>query len=333
MLGTHHYERTPITELYRWFAGEAAPTSPTWATLCRWIADTPAVHDRLDALPGAKRQPNVFLGALRHLGAPLTPSDAFLAWLDEHWDAVAALIAARRTQTNEPGRCAVLAPVLASLPQPVALLEVGASAGLCLVPDRYRYRYDQPGDAADQAAAPLDAGPPLLTSRVTGEAPGHPDDLRVAFRAGLDAHPLHADDPEDARWLRSLVWPDETVREARLAASLAVVADDPPLILTGDAVADLDRLLALAPAGATPVVQHSATLAYLTREQRDTFVARVQASGAHWLSFEGPTVVTSLREAIAALPPEPRPHFVVALDGVVLGRCAAHGGWVDWVPR
>ncbi len=38
----------------------------------------------------------------------------------------------KRTQTNEPGRCAVLLPLLAALPQPLALLEVGASAGLCL---------------------------------------------------------------------------------------------------------------------------------------------------------------------------------------------------------
>ena len=46
-----------------------------------------------------------------------------------------------RTQTNEPGRCATLLPLLASLPQPLALVEVGASAGLCLYPDKYSYRY------------------------------------------------------------------------------------------------------------------------------------------------------------------------------------------------
>ncbi|MDO5533861.1 MAG: hypothetical protein Q4F65_04325, partial [Propionibacteriaceae bacterium] len=68
MKDAHAYARMPIDELYRWFAGEADPTSPTWGALCRWIADTPVVSDRLDALPGAKRQPNVFLGALKYHG-------------------------------------------------------------------------------------------------------------------------------------------------------------------------------------------------------------------------------------------------------------------------
>ena len=40
------------------------------------------------------------------------------------------MILARRTQTNEPARCAVLLPALAQLPQPLALIEAGASAGL-----------------------------------------------------------------------------------------------------------------------------------------------------------------------------------------------------------
>ena len=173
MKGAHAYASMPIDELYRWFAGEADPTSPTWGDLCRWVADTPELLARLDALPGTKRQPNLFLGAIRYLDGPLVGGPGFLAWVEQNWDAVERLILSRSTQTNEPGRCAVLAPVLASLPQPVVLGELGASAGLCLLPDRYPW---------------LDA---------TG--------LVVAHRAGLDAHPLDASDPDDARWLRALV--------------------------------------------------------------------------------------------------------------------------------
>ncbi|QXT62314.1 DUF2332 domain-containing protein [Tessaracoccus palaemonis] len=326
MKAVHAYEAMPIDELYRWFAGEAEPTSPVWSKLCRWIAGTPVLTARLDVLPGRKRQPNLFLAAVRYLDGPTDPGPEFLDWVDGNWSAIEATILARRTQTNEPGRLAVLAPVLASLPQPVALLEIGSSAGLCLLPDRFRYRL--PATIADGAAAGPDA--PVLDCRHDGDPPASPADLRIALRRGLDQHPLSAADPDDARWLRVLVWPGERDREERLAAALTVAAADPPTILTGSAPDDLPLLLADLPAGATPVVMHSATLAYLARPERDAVVAAVRASGAHWLSFEGPTVVTSLR---GRTPPVDGPHFVLALDGEPLAVASPHGRWVRWLPR
>ena len=301
MKGAHAYATMPIDGLYRWFAGEAAPTSPTWAALCRWVADTPALLARLDALPGLKRQPNLFLGAIKYLDGPLVGGPELLAWVDARWVSVESLVLTRFTQTNEPGRLGVLAPLFASLPQPVALLELGASAGLCLLPDRYPW---------------LDA---------TG--------LVVAHRAGLDAHPLDASDPDDARWLRALVWPGEEERESRLAAALAIAAIDPPPIRRGVLPADLDAFLdaelaTVARVGATPVVFHSATLAYLDRPDRDAVVAAIRTRDVRWVSFEGPTVVTELKGRV---PDDGRPFFVLALDGEPVARCSPHGGWVDWL--
>lgn len=328
MKGAHAYESMPIDELYRWFAGEADPTSPTWGALCRWVADTPAILARLDALPGLKRQPNLFLGAIRYLGGPTVGGPELLAWVDAHWPAIEETILTRHTQTNEPGRSAVLAPLLASLPQPVALFELGASAGLCLLPDRYRYRYDDGPVLAGTQAKP-DA--PVLTCATTGAPPASPADLIVATRHGMDAHPLPADHPEDARWLRSLVWPGEDAREARLSAALAVAADDPPPIASGRLPDDLPAFLAGAPRqaqGATPVVFHSATLAYLARPERDDMVAAIRARGVRWVSFEGSTVVTELKGRVAD---DGRPHFILALDGEPVARCSPHGAWVDWL--
>ena len=330
---THAYAGRSIAELYTWFAAEAAATSPTWEAVCTWVAASPAVTARLDTLPGMKRQPNLFLGALKYLGAPLAPGPRLAAWIDDHWDDVAALIGRRATQTNEPGRCAVLAPVLASLPQPVALLEVGASAGLCRVPDRYRYRYtgEHPAEVAGSDAA---ADAPLLECRVDGTPPASPDALVIAARVGLDRSPLHADDPDDVRWLRAVVWPGEDEREGRLAEALESLGRRPPTILSGDALADLDALLALVPEGATPVVMHSATLAYLGAAEREEFVRRVAASGAHWLSFEGVGVLAGIRERLPDVADHrDEPFFVVALDGEPLGRCSPHGGWVSWFDR
>jgi hypothetical protein len=79
--------------------------------------------------------------------------NAFRAFILDHVDQVVATLAARQTQTNEVGRCALLLPLLASVPGPLALVEVGASAGLCLLPDRYAYGYG--GTIAGDPASPL----------------------------------------------------------------------------------------------------------------------------------------------------------------------------------
>ena len=104
----------------------------------------------------------------------------------------------RRTQTNEPTRCALMLPLLAALPQPLALLEVGASAGLCLLPDRYGYDYD--GAPARRRAAGA-ALPP------SGEVP-LPDALpEIVWRAGLDLNPIDVTTRGQMRWLELLIWP------------------------------------------------------------------------------------------------------------------------------
>lgn len=322
MQEAHAFAARPIATLYETFADETAPTSPVWERLCRWIAATPRLCRLLDTLPGLKRQPNLFLGAVRYLEGPTEPGQAFLAWAEGNWPRIADVVARRATQTNEPGRCAAFSPLLASLPQPVALLEIGASAGLCLLPDRYCYDLD--GTRIDGADAR--PGAPVIASRFTGVAPASPADLRVAFRAGLDANPLDASDPEDARWLRSLVWPGEREREQRLASALRVAAEDPPKVLRGTLPQDLPRLLDLAPAGATPVVLHSAVLAYLAPEDRAAVIDQIRSSGAHWLSFEGTSVVEEVRGDI----PDGS-HFVLALDGQPVAISSPHGAWVDWL--
>jgi hypothetical protein len=90
----------------------------------------------LNQLPEPKRQPNLLFAATQYLGGLVEPPADFRDWALRHW---ADLATTMRTQTNEPARCATLLPVLAGLPQPLALLEVGASAGLCLYPDEYQY--------------------------------------------------------------------------------------------------------------------------------------------------------------------------------------------------
>src|SRR5215207_3031786 len=131
-----------IAETYRRFAQEEARwRSPLYEALTQGVADNPDLLTRLSDLPPAKQQPNLLLAAARHvIGVPEGWTD-FRRNALARWDEIRSAMLERSTQTNEPGRCAALLPVLAMLPQPLALLEVGTSAGLCLLPDRYAYDY------------------------------------------------------------------------------------------------------------------------------------------------------------------------------------------------
>ncbi|PYC61748.1 hypothetical protein C7C45_33155, partial [Micromonospora arborensis] len=107
---------------------------------------------------------------------------------------------------------------LAALPQPIALLEVGASAGLNLYPDRYAYRY---GDHQ------VGSGEPVLECAASGLEP--PVRVpQVVWRAGLDLNPPDVTDPDDVSWLDALIWPEHAHRRARPRAAAAGAAADPP---------------------------------------------------------------------------------------------------------
>lgn len=258
----------PMTELesetlrryYRHFAEvEAADTSPLYAEWAAGVADDDEIVDLLLSLPRPKRQANLLFAAARHLGAGESDFARLRAWLLTHWEAVRSLMLDRSTQTNEAGRCAVLLPVLSQVSGPIALIEVGASAGLCLYPDRYSYEY-----RSTEGVVRLDPDDGQSTVVLECELSGAQPPTRlpeVVWRAGIDLNPLDVTDPEERAWLRSLIWPEHEVRRARLDAAAAIAAADPPRLVAGDLTRAVDSLIAEVPAGAQIVLFHSAVLA------------------------------------------------------------------------
>src|SRR5437764_8406279 len=149
-------EHARIGRAYIRFAErEARGRSPLYEALALGVAADPEVLGFLAALPAEKRQPNLLLAAVRRLFGTVTDYGEFRRRFLDNSEAVRWLMLARSTQTNEPGRCATLLPVLAMLPQPLALLEVGASAGLCLLPDCYGYDYGGIRLPRDPASRPI----------------------------------------------------------------------------------------------------------------------------------------------------------------------------------
>ena len=177
------------------------------------------------------------------------------------------------TQTNEPARCATLLPVLARLPQPLALIEVGASAGLCLLPDCYGYGYN------GRLIRPSEMGNmyPVISCAASETTPLPKAMPLVVWRAGLDLNPIDTTDHSQVNWLETLVWPEQTKRLANLRAALRIAAVHRPRIVRGDLRgAVFEELCREAPTDVTLVVFHTAVLAYVAdREERQAFARRV----------------------------------------------------------
>ena len=135
-------DKKPIAERYRRFARyEARGQSAIYESLCEHIAGSDRLLSFLAGFPAERQQPNLFLAAIRATGGLPPRAELLDDLVESNRDAIGFVLANRTTQTNEPGRCAVLLPALASFKQPLALIEVGASAGLCLLPDFYGYDY------------------------------------------------------------------------------------------------------------------------------------------------------------------------------------------------
>jgi hypothetical protein len=314
----------PIAERYRDFAAYARGDSPTFEAWALGVADDPELHAWLIDLPEGKQQPNLVLAAARWHGAP-APGEyaAFRAVLLEHEEAVKETIRARATQTNEVGRLATLTPVLGLLDGPLALVEVGASAGLCLFPDRYDYVW--PG-----AGTLTGSGGPTLTATASGPVPvpdRHPD---VAWRRGVDLNPLDVADDDAMAWLEMLVWPEQDERRERLREAVAVARREPPYVVRGDLLEHLPGLVEEAGRHGTPVVFHSAVAAYLDEADRerfhDTMTGLVAGGSCHWVSNEAAQV---LPRVAGDFRPGPG-RFVLALDGVPVAGAHGHGHALEW---
>lgn len=308
----------------RWAQHEAEATSPLYAEWARGVAGDEALCDHLAALPPSKRQPNLLFAAARVSGVPLLPwrhaRDGFLA----AWPRIRATMLSRATQTNEARRLATLVPALHDITEPIALIEVGASAGLCLYPDKWRYRFG-PGRYLG------DANRPLLETDASRSVPIPARAPQVTWRAGIDLQPLDPADAGTRDWLEALVWPDargevDGERVDILRTGLAIARRDPAQMITGDLLDEIDGAIAEARRHARRVVVwHSAVLAYLDEPSRDRFTARMLASGARWISNEGRM----------AVPGEPAPwagpaDFVLRIDGRPVAATHPHGRSITW---
>ncbi|MDQ1215419.1 DUF2332 domain-containing protein [Microbacterium arborescens] len=327
---------------YHAFADWARDSSPLYAEWATGIAGDDELTELIARLGERRGQPNLVFAAARWAGCGLEPFADWRERLVSAWDEVAAITAERRTQTNEVGRCATLLPPLSRIDGPIALLETGTAAGLCLFPDRYAYEYSSPGGEPLPAILPERpdaARRPLLRCRiddpdaVLGSLPD------VVWRTGIDLAPIDVRDADAIAWLETLIWPgrvhDERVERLRTAVDVARA--DPPRIVPGDILDLLPEVAAESPPEATLVVFHSAVLLYLDADERRRFADLVSALGQRvnrrvvWISNE---TAGTLPEIDGRMPRrvDTTGRFVQTVDGVPVALAGQHGATYEVSP-
>lgn len=337
-----------LAQRFERFARRECQVSPLYERLSFGIAQDPELLALAAYTQPGQPVPNLFLAAVhflllqgsQHPLAAYYPSlcpatslaadayPSFRSFCLKHREKILELISTRLVQTNEVRRCACLLPAFALVSalghgRPLALVEVGASAGLNLLWDHFGYEYGT-GRQYGDPRSPVQIGCTLRGHR----RPPLPGALPpVATRLGIDLRPIDVCDPDAALWLRALVWPDEGGRAALLQQALRVAQQHPPRLLAGNVLEQLPAALATVPADETLCVFHTHTMNQLSAEARASLAALLK---------EGAVARDLYRISIEWLGQEhPQLECVAFESGVqtesLLAHCGSHGEWLEWL--
>ncbi len=344
-----------LANLWSWFAESSTlGYSTVYTAIARAVAEDREILSLIRESAAPANIPPLLLAAvhfllLRGLDHPLAAVYAGTAEVTKaaplfrdvclaHRDEVRELMRTRRVQTNEVGRSALIGPALTwastRLPLPLRLVDVGSSAGLNLLCDRYLLDYGDHGATGDPHAevhieCTVMGGRPPIARRLPA----------IGGRVGIDIDPPDLNDPDDARWLLACVWPG-TNRAERTERAIAVAAAEPPEVVKGDA-ADLLPVVIAEPSDGTDVVITTWSFSYFSPDRKsrlvDTLERRGRVRPLVWVACDLPGVVDSVEV------PQPPDHgggscdlmtaVVFDADGAhphVLAFAQSHGRWLDW---
>ena len=335
---------------FRYFAGKTyANQSPLYTNLALRVAEDPELL-KLAAIAQEKAAlPNLFFAAVHllllkgehHQLAAFYPSlnnssrhydyvyPYFRSFVLEHMEEIREIMMTHSVQTNEVGRCAVLVPAFDLVAaqakrQPLTMIEIGSSAGLTLLWDRYHYRYGEGLECGDPNS------PVKIRCSPRGEVrPPIPGQLpKVASRSGIDLSPIDVSNPENVQWLRALVWPDNQKRARQLEPAIRLVEQAPPRIITGNALDLLPSLIDKIPEKAPLCIYHSFTLTLANREPREKLHSLLTKASKKrdlflvWIEWptESETPLLGLAKFTNTIKTEK-----------ILARCHSHGEWLEWM--
>ena len=344
---------------------------PIYERIALAIADDPeSVALLLDDTPATARTPVLFLAVTHDLvlrgadpelaaiyrgASDADPWPPFRHMVQTEAPAILDLMRTRTTQTNEVGRSANLLPIHRTLGaqrraqgdhRPLALVEIGPSAGLNLFADQYDIAYEHPDGTIEQAGDPRSSVHLHCELRgafapsLAGEPP------TIAVRTGLDPAPIDLRSDAECRWLRACVWPGVPDRPERLAGAIEQARAHPPVLHTGDAATDLAPLLDTIDGDLIPVVTATWALAYLPGDRRRMVLETIDTIGLRrdivlltgedpkvtpWVSAIDPAVLTMAHGDGTPTLFATRSWFDGRCTTTPVALCHPHGRSMHWL--
>ena len=329
------------------FARVDAPglDSPTYAELAYGVAEDEYLLEIAANTRRLQPPPNMLFAAVQYLllsgldhplaahypiisGEPRPPEPAYPHFREfclEHRERIVELISTRLTQTNVVRRCTCLLPafsiVCGETPSPLALIDLGASAGLNLNFDRYAYSYQR--DGREVLRWGLNGAQIRLEAELRGndEFPPIPSAIPVASRDGIDLDPVNLANPDQVLWLRALIWPEHVERHQQLIDAATEFEDSGIRMHSGDAADVLPTLIQSVPRQHALVVYSTIALHQFPRASRQR-IADTLASAERpvWqIALEGVDPALSITR-----------YRNGAGETEMLADASPHGWWIEW---
>jgi len=345
----------PMLEPYanifqRYMEFDARGASPLYEHLSVRVAADPELLELTTHARKGQPVPNLLFGSVQYLllkGVqhplaayyPSISGDTMLNWVEdpyplfrafclEHYDEIKHMIATRLVQTNEVRRCACLLPAFGLVVQqarglPLALVEIGASAGLNLLWDRYGYDYGEDGRYGDMHS------PVQLRCHLRGERrPVFSAMLpAVASRIGIDLDPIDVRNAEETLWLQALIWPEHDKRLHMLQNAIEIARQEPPQLVAGDALDLLPTIMASVPPDTALCLFHTFVLNQFLPVDRERLTALFAAEATRRDLY-----VISIAWLYGEVPQLTLQSFQDGIQTVrKLAFCSGHARWMEWV--
>jgi hypothetical protein len=325
---------------------ECKGSSPLYYALSRSIARDDLILDIAAQSAPGQPVPNLLFAAVQYLlfsgtphslsafyatcsPSPSDPREAYPHFRDfvlGHSSEVTSLLKSRLVQTNEVRRSAYLLPALSFAAncfdfKPLALIEIGTSAGLNLLWDKYQYSY---GDSVTYGDLSSEV---LVISSFRGAKPSilKAPLPKISHRIGLDLNIVDTSIPDQVAWLRALIWPEHHERRALMDAALKKRREIELDFRVGDGFSMVSDLVKEIPKENVLCVYHTHVANQISQEARQSFLERIDRIGA--------------KRDIIHISNNIKPHLYLTAyrEGeridMPLANTDSHAHWIEWLQK